>query len=48
MSFIEHHEEEPFFPYLAFHVPHDPIQTIGKYYRRFPAIENETARIYAR
>ena len=47
VSFIERHKDEPFFLYLAFHAPHGPIQTIDKYYERFPAIENETERIYA-
>lgn len=47
VDFIERHQEEPFFLYLAFHAPHSPIQTIDKYYQRFPKIEDETARIYA-
>ena len=47
VDFIRRHKDEPFFLYLAFHAPHGPIQTIDKYYDRFPAIENETARIYA-
>ena len=47
VEFIEGHKDEPFFLYLAFHAPHGPIQTIDKYYNRFPEIENETARIYA-
>ena len=47
IRFIERHKDEPFFLYLAFHAPHGPIQTVDKYYRRFPEIEDETARIYA-
>ncbi len=47
VEFIERHKDEPFVLYLAFHAPHGPIQTIDKYYDRFPSIENETARIYA-
>lgn len=47
VDFIERHRGEPFFLYLAFHAPHSPVQTIDKYYQRFPQIENETARIYA-
>ena len=47
VDFIERHREGPFFLYLAFHAPHSPIQTIDKYYQRFPMIEDETARIYA-
>ena len=47
VEFIEGHKDGPFFLYLAFHAPHSPIQTIDKYYNRFPEVENETARIYA-
>ncbi len=47
VAFIEERRDEPFFLYLAFHAPHGPIQTIDKYYRRFPHIENETLRIYS-
>ncbi len=47
VDFIERHKDEPFFLYLAFHAPHGPIQTIDKYYERFPHIENETLRIYS-
>ena len=47
VEFIRRHKDGPFFLYLAFHAPHGPIQTIDKYYDRFPAIKNETARIYA-
>lgn len=47
VDFIERHKDGPFFLYLAFHAPHGPIQTIDEYYERFPAIEDESARIYA-
>ena len=47
VRFIEQHKDGAFFLYLAFHAPHGPIQTIEKYYERFPAINNETQRIYA-
>ncbi len=47
VSFVERHRHRRFFLYLAFHAPHGPIQTIDKYYQRFPQIDNETARIYA-
>ena len=47
VSFNERNKDRPFFLYLAFHAPHGPIQTIDKYYRRFPEIPNETQRIYA-
>lgn len=47
VNFIERNKGRPFFLYLAFHAPHGPIQTIDKYYRRFPGISNETHRIYA-
>jgi arylsulfatase A-like enzyme len=38
---------KPFFLYLAFNAPHDPLQVTQKYYDRFPHIENEMQRIYA-
>ena len=47
VSFIGRNRDRPFFLYLAFHAPHGPIQTIDRYYRRFPGIANETQRIYA-
>ena len=47
VSFIERNRDRPFFLYLAFHAPHGPIQTIDKYYERFPGIADETQRIYA-
>jgi arylsulfatase A-like enzyme len=47
VEFVERHKDEPFFLYLAFHAPHTPIQTIDKYYDRFPNIENDTLRIYS-
>ena len=47
VEFIERHKDEPFLLYLAFHAPHSPIQTIDKYYERFPHIKNETLRIYS-
>jgi arylsulfatase A-like enzyme len=40
-------KKEPFFLYLAFNAPHDPLQVTQKYYDRFPHIENEMQRIYA-
>ncbi len=36
VEFIAEHKDEPFFLYSAFHAPHGPIQTIDKYYERFP------------
>lgn len=47
IRFIKRSKDEPFFLYLAFHAPHTPIQTIDRYYDRFPGTANETARIYA-
>ncbi|MDP6057695.1 MAG: sulfatase-like hydrolase/transferase, partial [Pirellulaceae bacterium] len=47
VAFIERSKDEPFLLYLAFHAPHLPIQTIDKYYDRFPHIEDEAERIYA-
>lgn len=38
---------DPYFLYLAFTAPHDPLTTTKKYYDRFPQIKDEQARVYA-
>ena len=40
-------DEAPYFLYLAFNAPHDPLVVTQKYYDRFPHIESEENRIYA-
>ncbi|MDZ4760474.1 MAG: sulfatase-like hydrolase/transferase [Alphaproteobacteria bacterium] len=40
-------KDNPFFLYLAFNAPHDPLMTTQKYYDRFPHIADEGMRVYA-
>lgn len=46
-EFISRHSDQPFFLYVPFTAPHTPLQTIPKYFDRFPNIQNEAVRIYA-
>lgn len=39
--------DKPFFLYMAFTAPHDPLTVTKKYYDRFPHIKTEHHRIYA-
>jgi len=39
--------DNPYFLYLGFTAPHDPMVVTEKYYNRFPHIESELHRIYA-
>jgi len=39
--------QNPYFLYLAFTAPHDPLTVTKKYYDRFPHIKTEHHRIYA-
>ncbi|WP_374345498.1 sulfatase-like hydrolase/transferase [Phenylobacterium sp.] len=39
--------DQPYFLYLAFNAPHDPLMVTQKYYDRFPHIASEQNRIYA-
>lgn len=39
--------DQPYFLYLAFTAPHDPLTVTRKYYDRFPHIKDEQNRIYA-
>lgn len=39
--------DAPYFLYLAFNAPHDPLVVTQKYYDRFPHIASEPNRIYA-
>jgi arylsulfatase A-like enzyme len=47
MEFIENHQAEPFFLYLAYNAPHTPLQADIKYKEMFKDLENEPNRIYA-
>jgi len=46
-AFIRRHRTDPFFLYLAYNAPHNPIQASEKYLDRFPNIEDKKRRIYA-
>jgi arylsulfatase A-like enzyme len=47
VAFIERHQQEPFFLYLAFNAVHTPMHATEKYLKRFPDIKNEQRRTYA-
>ena len=49
VEFVERNaaRDEPYFLYLAFNAPHDPLMVTQKYYDRFPQIADEPSRIYA-
>lgn len=48
-DFVSRHSasEDPYFLYVAFNAPHDPLTVTQKYYDRFSHIETEHHRIYA-
>ena len=46
-AFIDRHQKEPFFLYLAFNAPHTPLQSPGKYQDRVKDIADPTRRAYA-
>lgn len=46
-AFIDRHQKEPFFLYLAFNAPHGPLQAPEKNLKRFEAIKDEKRRTYA-
>ena len=47
VAFINKHKSEPFFLYVPYTAPHQPLQATQKYYDRFRNIEDESTRIYA-
>lgn len=47
LDYIDRNRDQPFFLYLAYNAPHQPLQTTQKYYDRFPDIADERQRIYA-
>jgi arylsulfatase A-like enzyme len=47
VAFIDRHQKEPFFLYLAFNAVHTPMHASQKYLDRFSGIENERRRTYA-
>ena len=47
VSFVRRHKDQPFFLYLAYNAPHNPLQAPKKYLDRFPAIQNQKRKTYA-
>lgn len=47
LEYLDRNRDRPFFLYLAYNAPHQPLQTTQKYYDRFPDIADERMRIYA-
>jgi arylsulfatase A-like enzyme len=47
VAFVDRHQREPFFLYLAFNAPHGPLQATEPYLKRFAGIKDETRRTYA-
>lgn len=47
ISFLERHQKEPFFLYLAFNAPHGPLEAPESYLKRFAGIKDEKRRTYA-
>lgn len=47
VSFIEKNREQPFFLYLAYNAPHNPIQATPKYLNRFEHIKDKKRKTYA-
>ncbi len=47
VAFIDRHQKEPFFLYLAFNAVHTPMHATEKYLKRFPDIKDAQRRTYA-
>jgi arylsulfatase A-like enzyme len=47
LRFVERHQSEPFFLYLAYNAPHAPLEATEKYLSRFPGIKDPRRRTYA-
>jgi arylsulfatase A-like enzyme len=46
-AFIDRHQKEPFFLYLAFNAPHGPLEAPESHLKRFAGIADEKRRTYA-
>ena len=46
VAFIERSKDEPFFVYLAFTAPHNPLQAPKTIYDRLSHIKDERTRVY--
>ena len=47
VSFIDRHDDKPFFLYLAYNAVHSPLQGADKYMKKFAHIEDVHRRIFA-
>lgn len=47
VRFVERHQKEPFFLYLAYNAPHSPLQATKEYLDRFPNIVDKKRKTYA-
>lgn len=47
VAFIDRHQQEPFFLYLAFNAVHTPLHATDKRLKRFESIPDRTRRTYA-
>lgn len=47
VAFIDRHQRQPFFLYLAFNAVHTPMQATEDRLKKFPAIADQTRRTYA-
>lgn len=47
VAFIDRHQKEPFFLYLAFNAVHTPMHATEKYLKRFPDIKDTQRQKYA-
>jgi arylsulfatase A-like enzyme len=47
IRFVELHQKEPFFLYLAYNAPHSPLQATQEYLDRFPNILDKKRKTYA-
>jgi arylsulfatase A-like enzyme len=47
VSFVERNKQKPFFLYLAYNAPHNPLQATEKYLNRFEHIKNPKRKSYA-
>lgn len=45
IRFVELHQKEPFFLYLAYNAPHSPLQATQEYLDRFPNILDKKEKL---
>tara|TARA_B100000809_G_scaffold237914_1_gene258216 strand:+ start:6324 stop:7772 length:1449 start_codon:yes stop_codon:yes gene_type:complete len=47
VAFVERNKKDPFFLFLSYNAPHNPLQSTKKYLDRFPNIKNKKRKTYA-